>query len=124
MGETYELTGCLSDLALEIRRTLKEAYNSMILADTSAFPGQTSYCQIDTIQIYSINLKGYVTVNVYYFRPEIKEDKFLVKVSAFSPLWSGGDDSGLPKRLREKLGKLLLAHGGVQFKDKGTEPPS
>ncbi len=114
MGETYEVTGCLADLAAEIRRSLKERYSSTALVDTSAFSSQTGYCQVDTFQIYSMNLKGYVTVNVYFFRPEIREDTFQVKVSAFSPLWSGDDDSGLPKRLREELGKLLLSHGGVK----------
>ncbi len=111
MGDTYELTGSLSDLIDEVWQTLKEKYASAILADSSVFAGRDSYCRVGTYQVYSINQKGYVTINVYFFRQNIAEEKIQVKVSAFSPLWS--DDRGRAQKVKGEIGALLLSRGAV-----------
>lgn len=111
MDNMYTLTGDITLLSNEIWQTLKKKHESAVLADTTDFVSGSSHCKINTYQIYDLNHRGYITINVYFFRPEIASDDFQVKASVFSPLWH--ESTGKAKRLHQEIESILLNHGPV-----------
>ena len=105
---TYELVYDLTSLAAEIGQALKEKHDSAALVDRTSFVGGESSCQIDTYQVFELNRRGYITINVYFFRPVFTEDKLQVKVSLFSPLWN--ESSMKIKKLEKEIDSVIRSH--------------
>lgn len=111
MGNIYTFNGEMTSLAIGLGQALKERHSSAVLVDQTVFVSGDSCCKIDTYQVFDLNRRGYITINLYFFRPEIAKDKFQVKFSLFSPLWN--DTSGKTQRLRNEIENILLSRGGV-----------
>ena len=108
MNDFYELTGDLDALAQEIGQTLKENHTSATLVDKSNFISKDSHCRIDTYQIYEIAYRGYITVNVYFFRPQLTADKVEVKVAIISSLWN--ESTMKMRKLQKEIDGVLRVH--------------
>ena len=78
--------------------------------DRTCFAGGDSSCQIDTYQVYELNRGAYITINVYFFRPELTEDTLLVKVSLLSPLPPLGGSSMKMKKLQKEIDSVIRSH--------------
>ena len=108
MNDFYKLAGDLDALALEINQTLKENHTSATLVDTSDFVSKDSRCQIDTYQIYEIAYRGYITINVYYFQPQLTADALEVKVTIISTLWN--KSSMKMRKIQREIDGVLHTH--------------
>lgn len=108
MDNIYELTCDLTLLAEEIGHTLKKNHSSTELADKTCFAGEDSCCQIDTYRVFELSWRGYITVNIYFFRPELTEDKLQVKFSIFPVFWN--DESLKVKKLQKEIDGVIRAH--------------
>lgn len=108
MNNTYELTYDLTLLAEEIGRVLSENHVSAALVDSTTFAGADSSCRIDTYQVFELNRRGYNTINLYFFRPEMAKDDIQVKFSIFSPLWNGS--SMKMKKLEKEIDGVIRSH--------------
>jgi len=108
VDNTYELVCDLTSPTQEIKQALKERHSSAIMVDRTRFVSKNSCCQIDTYQILELNRRGYITVNVSFFRPELSEDNLQVKFSIFSPLW--GNSSIKMRKLYKEIDSVIRAH--------------
>ena len=108
MDNSYELTYDLSSLAEEIGKTLKENHSSTVMVDSTSFVSKASNCRIDTYQVFELNRRGYITINVYFFRPELVKDNIQVKFSLFSPLWN--QSSIKIKKLQKEIDSIIHSH--------------
>ena len=108
MINNYELTYDLTLLAEEIGKALKEDYSSTTMVDSTGFASADSSCRIDTYQVFELNRRGYITINVYFFRPELAKDKIQVKFSIFSPLWN--ETSMKIKKLEKEIDRVIRSH--------------
>lgn len=108
MSNSYELTYDLTSLAEEIGKVLGEKHVSATLVDSATFAGADSVCRIDTYQVYELGRRGYNTVNVYFFRPELAKDDIQVKFSIFSPQWNG--TSMKIKKLEKEIDGVIRSH--------------
>ena len=108
MINTYELTYDLTLLAEEIGKVLKENHSSAAMVDSTGFASADSSCRIDTYQVYELNHKGYITINVYFFRPELAKDNIQVKFSIFSPQWS--ESSMKINKLKKEIESVISSH--------------
>ena len=88
MDNFYKLNCDIDVLAQEINQTLTENHMSATLVDRSHFVSKDSRCQIDMYQIYEIAYSGYITINVYFFQPQLTTDELEVKVTVISTLWN------------------------------------
>ena len=109
MNSSYELTYDLTSLAEEIGRALKERHSSTVMVDSTGFTSEASNCRIDTYQVFELNRRGYITINVYFFRPELAKDDIQVKFSLFSPLWN--QFSIKIKMLQKEIDSVIRSHG-------------
>lgn len=105
MSNDYTLSGDIDLLSKAISSGLKALYDSTVYLDKTEFWGETSRCQIDTYQIYSIPERGYITVNIYYFSKNLADSSLYVKVSAFPPV---KDTSAKAKKILSEIEKLIV----------------
>lgn len=108
MHNSYKLICDLDALAQEIGQTLKENHMSAALVDRSRFASKESRCQIDTYQIYEISYRGYITVNAYFFRPQMATDELEVKVTILSPLWN--ESSMKMRKIQKEIDGVIHTH--------------
>ena len=108
MDNSYELTCDLTSLAEDIGIALKENHSSAVMVDSTAFASGASSCRIDTYQVFELNRRGYITINVYFFRPELAKDDIQVKFSLFSPLWN--QSSIKIKMLQKEIDSIICSH--------------
>lgn len=108
MENTYELTCDLALLAQEIGEMLKENHSSAAVVDKTCFVSGDSCCQIDTYQVYELNRRGNITINVYFFRPKLTEDQIQVKFSVISPLWN--ETSMKMNKLQKEIDQVIQSH--------------
>ena len=111
MEMMYTLTGSLSDIAAEIGAYLKDKHSSTLFLDTTYFSGEGSDFQVDTYQVLNLYWRGYITVNVYLFRPDMTKDDLQVKISLFSSYWKS--PTSLMNKLQKEIHACMVAHGGV-----------
>ena len=109
MESSYELTCDLALLAAEIGQTLGKNHSSANLVDRTCFAGGDSTCQIDTYQVYELNRGACITINVYFFRPELTQDALRVKVSLLSPLPYLGGSSMKINKLQKEINRVIRA---------------
>ena len=110
MENSYELTYDLTSLAEEIGKALKEKHSSTVMVDSTGFASEASNCRIDTYQVFELNRRGHITINVYFFRPELVKDNIQVKFSLFSPLWN--QSSLKIRRLQKEIDSIIRSHIG------------
>lgn len=108
MNNTYDLIFDIDLLAEEIGNTLKENHISTSMVDRSNFTSETSRCQIDTYQVFELNRRGYITINVYFFRPDWTSNNIQVKFSIFSPLWN--ESSMKMRKLHKEIDSIIRTH--------------
>ena len=108
MDNFYRLTCDMDVLAQEIYQALKENHMSATLVDRTHFASNGSHCQIDTYQIYEINRRGYLTINVYLFQPQLATDALEVKFTILSPLWN--ESSMKMRKIQREIESVLHAH--------------
>lgn len=108
MNNTYELTCDLTLLAEEIGKALKEKHSSTAMVDSTGFASMNTSCRIDTYQVFELSHRGYITINVYFFRPELAKDEIQVKFSIFSPLWN--KSSMKIKKLEKEIDTVIRSH--------------
>lgn len=113
MASMYALTCDLSLIADEIASTLKEKHSSTLCLDHTNFVGETSTFRVDTYQVLNLYWRGYVTINVYFFRPDMAKDELRVKVALFSSYWK--NSTRLMEKLQRELHAIILAHGGTEM---------
>lgn len=108
MDNTYELIYDLVSLSQEIRQTLQSKHSSAMLMDTTNFAGTDSCCQIDTYRVYELNQRGYITINVYFFRPDWRSNSVVVKFTIFS---SGLNVSTMKtKKIEKEIDSIIRVH--------------
>lgn len=108
MNSSYRLTCDLDLLAQEIHQTLKERHMSALFLDKSNFISKDSRCRIDTYQIWEITYTGYITINVYYFQPQLTVDDLEVKVVVISPKFR--DTSMKMRNIQREIEGIILNH--------------
>ncbi len=86
MENSFKLHADIDVLAKVIFDGIKEKHSSCFYLDKTVFQGENSRCHIDTYQIYSVSERGYITINVYFYNNNLKENLLSVKVSAFPPV--------------------------------------
>ena len=108
MNSFYNLVCDLDVLAQEIGQTLKENHTSAARVDRSLFAGKESRCQIDTYQIYEMTYRGYITINVYFFQPQLTMDALEVKVAILSTLWK--ESTMKMRKIQREIDGVLHTH--------------
>lgn len=108
MNNFYKLICDLDLLALEINHTIKENHISATLVDRSNFVSKDSRCQMDTYQVFELNLRGFITINIYFFQPELAIDKLEVKFTIISPLWNGS--SMKMRKIQREIDNVIHTH--------------
>ena len=111
MEMTYALTGSLSTISAGIGAFLKEKHSSTLYLDSTYFAGEGCDIQVDTYQVLNLYWRGYITVNVYLFRPDMTKDDLQVKISLFSSYWKS--QTHLMEKLQKELHAFMVSHGGV-----------
>lgn len=111
MKTTYTLTADLTDLLAELGAYLKKKHPSALYLDQTTFVGKTGCVRIDTYQILNAWWRGYITVNVYVFRPDMVKDELQVKVSLFSSYWV--NSTRLMKAIQKEIHSFFLSHGAI-----------
>lgn len=111
MKTTYTLTADLTDLLAELGAYLKKKHPSALYLDQTTFVGKTGCVRIDTYQILNAWWRGYITVNVYVFRPDMVKDELQVKVSLFSSYWVSS--TRLMKAIQKEIHNFFLSHGAT-----------
>ena len=108
MDNFYRLIGDIDVLAKEIYQTLKENHMSVALVDRSHFVSKDSRCQIDTYQIYEIAYSGYITINVYFFQPQLTTDELEVKVAIISTFWK--ESTMKMRKIQKEIDGVVHTH--------------
>lgn len=107
MKKDFTLNCDMDLLSKDILNGMKEKYETALYLDKTDFWGENSRCHIDTIQVYSILERGYVTVNIYFYNNNLEDDLLSVKVSVFSPV-NGTSMKG--KKILKEIEGLILDH--------------
>lgn len=113
MKTTYVLTCDLDLISTAISKLLKENHPSFLYLDRTCFVGTDSTFRVDTYQVLNLYWRGYVTLNVYFFRPDMAKDELQVKVALFSSYWK--NSTRLMEKLQRELHATILAHGGTEM---------
>lgn len=111
MKTTYTLTAELTPLLAELGAYLKKEHPSALYLDQTTFVGKTGCVRINTYQILNVWWRGYITVNVYAFRPDMVKDELQVKVSLFSSYWVSS--TRLMKAIQKEIHSFFLSHGAI-----------
>ena len=111
MEMMYTLTGSLTDIAAEIGAFLKDKHSSTLFLDNTYFAGENCDFRVDTYQVLNFSQKGYITINVCCFRPNMTGNNLQLKISLFSSYWKS--PTHLMEKLQKELHTFLVAHGGM-----------
>lgn len=111
MTTTYTLTADLTNLLAELGAYFKKKHLSALYLDQTTFVGKTGCVRIDTYQILNAWWRGYITVNVYVFRPDMLTDELQIKVSLFSSYWVS--PTRLMKAIQKEIHNFFLSHGAT-----------
>jgi hypothetical protein len=105
MTKSFTLNGNIDLLSKYMFNGIKERYENVVYSDKADFCGEESRCQIDTYQVYSFFERGYITINLYFFKKSFEDSSILVKVSIFSPV---KDKSIKGEKILKEIEQLLL----------------
>lgn len=103
---TYFLVRALSQTASELGDALKEKHPSTLHVDKTCFAGEGMEFRVDTYQVLNFYWRGYVTINIYFFRPDMAKDDLQIKVSLFSSYWKS--PTRLMKQLQKEIEGVIL----------------
>lgn len=110
-SKTYQMTCSIETVANQILRELKESYECKKPQDQTILEGKDSFCRIDTYQIYSFMSRGYLTVNLCFFRPDLTKEDITVKVTPLVPS-TITDSTAKSREIQENIEGVILANGG------------
>lgn len=116
METTYTLTADFTDLLAELGTYLKKKHPSTLYLDKTTFVGKVGCVRVDTYQILNAWWRGYITVNVYAYRPDIVKDELQVKVSLFSSYWVSS--TRLMKTVQKEIHSFFLSHSAISMEGK------
>ena len=108
VSKTYQMTCAIETVANQILRELKERYECKKPQDQTILEGKDSFCRIDTYQIWSS--RGFITVNLCFFRPDLTRDDITVKVTPLVPTIT--DSTAKSREIQEVIEEVILATGG------------
>lgn len=111
MKTTYALTADLTNLLAELGAYLKKKHPSALYLDQTTFVGRVGYVRVNTYQILNDWWRGYITVNVYAFRPDMLTDELQIKISLFSSYWVSS--TRLMKAIQKEIHNFFLSHGAT-----------
>lgn len=101
-----ELDTLSRELSAMLRESFGDPISPVVLVDQTCFSGQDCRYQTDTYQIYSCMERGYLTVNIHFFRPGPGE-ALSVKTAIFPPV---NDVTRKARKIFDALEAVILGH--------------